>query len=144
MTVWKVKKTSTILTFLIFVIICENSYAQKNEVNFIFDKIEQGFNQRDVNFFSNYLSNRTYIRLSDGNSGHFSGNQSFYVLKRYFEDMNLSEFTYENLFQDSDNPYASGKVSYLKKGKRGALRVFILLENLYNSWKITQITINEI
>ena len=108
----------------------------------IFYRIEEGISGRAVDKFSNYFSNKNFLSLSSGNSGYYSSNQSFYVIKDYLSIYQPLTFKLDNIVTDSSTPFASGIFKYSSKGIRGTATVFISLQFEENQWRISQITIN--
>jgi hypothetical protein len=108
----------------------------------IFYRIEEGISGRAVDKFSNYFSNKNFLSLSSGNSGYYSSNQSFYVIKDYLSIYQPLTFKLDNIVTDSSTPFASGVLKYSSKGIRGTATVFISLQFEENQWRISQITIN--
>jgi hypothetical protein len=108
----------------------------------IFYRIEEGISGRAVDKFSNYFSNKNFLSLSSGNSGYYSSNQSFYVIKDYLSIYQPLTFKLDNIVTDSSTPFASGILKYSSKGIRGTATVFISLQFEENQWRISQITIN--
>ena len=117
------------------------SFNSKDEkIDIIFSEIEKGFSSGNVAVFSKYLSSQNYLSLSNGVSGYYSANQSFYVLQDFFKLHKTISFRY-SAKSEGKNPYATGFLTYELRGKRETAQVFIALEFSGNSWKISQITI---
>jgi hypothetical protein len=115
----------------------ENDSPQK-----ILQKVEEGFNNGDVEKFAKYFCSQTYASLSNGISGYYSPNQFFYIIQNYFSIYKPIGFRFIVLNDSTENPYASGFYKYESKGVRGNAQVFISLKIIGNDWKISQITIN--
>lgn len=115
---------------------------KSREANLLFIKIEEGLNSSAVDKFSKYFSGKNYISLTSGNSGYYSGNQSYYVIKDFLSVYQPISFKLTNTVLDSNNPFASGILKYNNKGIRGTATVFISLQYADNQWRISQITIN--
>jgi hypothetical protein len=108
----------------------------------IFQKVEEGFNNGDVEKFAKYFYSQTYASLSNGVTGYYSPNQFFYIIQNYFNIYKPIGFRFIVLNDSTENPYASGFYKYEAKGIRGNAQVFISLKIIGNDWKISQITIN--
>ncbi len=136
--------TVILFTLLIFSYASEN-YSQNikiADVNKIFIHIEDGLNNNAVDKFAGYFSEKNFISLKNGNSGYFSANQSYYVIKDFLSIYKPISFKLTNIVTDSTNPFASGILRYNNNGIRGASVVFISLQLINNQWRISQITIN--
>jgi hypothetical protein len=108
----------------------------------IFSDIEKGLSSGNVSVISRYFSPQTYFSLSNGVSGYYSSNQSFYILEDFFSIYKVSSFRFLNIQADKNNPYATGVYTFESKGQKGTSQVYVSLKNIGGSWKITQITIN--
>ena len=108
----------------------------------IFSEIEKALGSGNVSVISRYFSPQTYFSLSNGVSGYYSSNQSFYILEDFFSIYKVSSFRFKNIQADENNPYATGIYTFESKGQKGTSQVYVSLKNIGGSWKITQITIN--
>ncbi|HSP86664.1 MAG TPA: DUF4783 domain-containing protein [Ignavibacteriaceae bacterium] len=108
----------------------------------IFNNIESAISSGNVSALSGYLASQTYLSLSNGIRGYYSSNQAYYVLEDFFNIYNVTSFRFDNLNSKDDTPYATGVYNYDYKGKRNSSQVYISLNKMGKSWKITQITIN--
>lgn len=139
----KLKKVILIIAILpvLSLTLLANSFDLKDDkIDIIFSEIEKGFSSGNVAYFSKYLASQNYLSLSNGISGYYSANQSFYVLQEFFKLHKPISFRY-SAKSEGKNPYATGFLTYELRGKRETAQVFIALEFSLNSWKISQITI---
>jgi len=116
--------------------------AKDREANLLLIKIEEGLNSGAVDKFSKYFAGKNYISLTNGSSGYYSSNQSYYVIKDFLSIFQPISFKITNKVKDSNNPFASGTLKYNNKGIRGTATVFISLQYIESQWRISQITIN--
>jgi hypothetical protein len=126
--------------FLSSTLFADSFNIKEDKIDIIFSEIEKGFLNGNVAVFSTYLSSQNYLSLSNGISGYYSANQSFYVLQEFFKLHKPISFRY-SAKSEGKNPYATGFLTYELRGKRETAQVFIALEFAVNSWKISQITI---
>jgi hypothetical protein len=145
---------SRIAIIIVFLACLSNSFSQVNEHKHHFErydndspksilsKVEEGFNNGDVEKFAKYFSSQTYASLSNGISGYYSPNQFFYIIQNYFSIYKPIGFRFIVVNDSTENPYASGLYKYESRGIRGNSQVFISLKIIGNDWKISQITIN--
>lgn len=130
---------------MLILLSAKENYSQNvklSDVNKIFIHIEDGLNNNAVDKFAGYFSEKNFISLKNGNSGYFSANQSFYVIKDFLSIYKPISFKLTNIVTDSVNPFASGILKYNNNGIRGTAVVFISLQLVNNQWRISQITIN--
>ena len=103
---------------------------------------ENGVRTGAIKEFSNNLISETYISLENGESSYYSSNQSFYILKNFFQNYNPISFKLLKTSTNEERPFAIGKFVYSKSGIRGESQVFITLKLENENWKIAQIIIN--
>lgn len=132
-----------ILAFIFAVNTASAQDSKERDVQKLFIKIEEGLTSGSVDKFSNYFSGRNYISLSNGTSGYFSSNQSYYVIKDYLSVFQPISFKFTNIVADSGNPFAAGSLKFNNKGIRGTATVFVTLNFSDNEWRISQITISQ-
>lgn len=133
--------TILVLCFLGSLPIFSQSY-DKSKTDEIFTQFEDGIKTGAIKEFSGDLMSETYISLENGVSSYFSANQSFYILKDYFQNFKPITFKFINTNVSNKNPFAIGQYVYSKNGIRGESQVFIALKLEGENWKISQIIIN--
>ncbi len=146
----KILKTYNIL-FLMSVFLLNVSstasliFAQElkgKEAHKVFLRIEEGLNSSAVDKFSNYFGDKNYLSLTNGTTGYYSANQSYYVIKDFLSIYQSASFKLTNIVTETSTPFASGSLKYNNNGIRGTAIVFITLYLIDNQWRISQITIN--
>lgn len=113
---------------------------QQNES--IFREIESGINEGNIERVSKYFGQQTYFSLSSGINGYYSSNQAFYVVEDFFKLYRVTSFRLDNIKNNNNYSYATGKYNYDNKGQRSTAQVYISLKKIGNNWIITQFTIN--
>ena len=121
-------------------IISQDHKAQ--EAQKVFSSFEDGLSSGAVDKFSNYFCEKNYLSLSNGITGYYSSNQSYYVLKDYLSIYKPISFKLINIVTDTSTPFASGVLRYSSNGIRGTASVFVSLQHIDSKWHISQITIN--
>ena len=114
-----------------------NKEAQK-----IFSRFEEGMTTGAVDKFSKYFSYRTYLSFTDGVSGYYSFDQSYYVVKDFLSINLPLSFNLTNIITDTSTPFAYGTLKYVKNGIKGSAAVFISLQVINKKCQISQVTIN--
>ncbi|MBA4319556.1 MAG: hypothetical protein C0412_14235 [Flavobacterium sp.] len=138
-------RSSVKYLFLALFLVTVSMSAQNKELTEeekIFKQIEEGIANGNVDKFSTYFSDKIFISLSTGTPKNYSSNQAYYVVKNFLGIHNPTAFKFDFSSSDKFNPFASGELKYIKNGLRGKSKVFIMLKNDKNQWKISQITIN--
>jgi len=119
-----------------------DSLIQNSKVNETIEDIKIGFIKSDVSKISRYISSQVYLSLLTGVSGYYSSNQAYYILEKFLKDYSVISFSFERLSINSTTPYATGTYYYEHKGNRSEAKVYLSLKLLYDSWEITQISID--
>ena len=114
-----------------------NKEAQK-----IFSRFEEGISTGAVDKFSKYFAYRTYLSFTQGVSGYYSFDQSYYVVKDFLSINLPVSFTLTNIITETSTPFAFGTLKYIKSGIKGSATVFISLQLINKKWQISQVTIN--
>ena len=108
----------------------------------IFNDIETGIINNDVNKLSQYFSSQPYISLVNGVNGYYSSNQAYYILEDFFNSFKVVSFKMEETKTEGTVSYGKGDYYYEKKGRREVAHLYITLSKSGNKWYITQISIN--
>jgi hypothetical protein len=116
--------------------------SKSKEVQKVFSSFEDGLSKGAVDKFSNYFSEKNYLSLTNGITGYYSSNQSYYVLKDFLSVYQPISFKLVNIVTDTSTPFASGILRFSSRGVRGSANVFISLQQIDNKWHISQITVN--
>lgn len=114
--------------------------SQQDEL--IFKEIESGINEGNIERISKYFGQQTYFSFSNGINGYYSSNQAFYVVEDFFKLYRVTSFKLDNIKNNNNHSYATGKYNYDNKGQRSTAQVYISLKKIGNNWIITQFTIN--
>jgi hypothetical protein len=112
------------------------------KVETVLSSFEKGILHGTIEEFFVYFGSEIYLSFHNGITGSFSSNQSFFLLKDFFNDYIPVKFTYSKKVTDSEFPYGIGTLYYNRKGVKGILQVFISLTLESGNCKISQITID--
>jgi len=114
-----------------------NKEAQK-----IFSRFEEGMTTGAVDKFSQYFSYRTYLSFTQGVSGYYSFDQSYYVVKDFLSINLPISLNLTNIITETSTPFAFGTLKFIRSGIKGSATVFISLQLINKKWQISQVTIN--
>ena len=112
------------------------------EVEKVLSSFETGIQRGTIEEFYVHFGSEIYLSFHNGVTGSFSSNQSFFLLKEFFNDYTPIKFTYSKKKTDTKYPYGIGTLYYNRKGVKGILQVFISLNLESGNCKISQITID--
>ena len=140
------KRITVLLIFLMmFSVICSQMNGQEKrnkEAQIIFSRFEEGMATGAVDKFSKYFASRTYLSFTQGVSGYYSFDQSYYVVKDFLSINLPLSFNLTNIITETSTPFAFGTLRYIKSGIKGSAAVFISLQFINKNWQISQVTIN--
>ncbi len=132
--------------FLIFLLITVNHsivQAQDNpDALKTIIRIEDAFNNGNVEQLSEYIDNKTYFSFTSDLTGYFSYSQIYNLIKDYFEAYKAIKFSFASKSINADSPFGWGEYIYLKNGLRGSHKIFISLQSSDSKFYISQISIN--
>lgn len=119
-----------------------DTLIQNSKINETINQIETGFVKGDVSKISQYISSQVYLSILTDVSGYYSSNQAYYILDKFFKDYTVINFHFDRINIEATNPYATGIYYYEHKGNRSEAKVYLSLKLAYDSWEITQISID--
>lgn len=108
----------------------------------VLSSFESGILHGTIEEFYVHFGSEIYLSFHNGITGSFSSNQSFFLIKDFFNDYTPIKFNYTKKKTDSEYPYGIGTLYYNRKGVKGILQVFISLSLESGNCKISQITID--
>lgn len=115
---------------------------QQNSADKIFIQFEEGLNSGNLELFSTFFDEKTYVSLVNGYTGYLSSSQTYYVLKDFLAIYEPLSFKLSSKVTGTSSPFASGVLRYSVRGIRSSAMVFISLKKSDDRWVISQITIN--
>jgi len=144
-----IKNMKTSLNIFLLVVLffgaMSQSYAQdkfEDEPQVIFNKIESGIKEFDVNRFSDYFQSETFVSFINGVSGSFSSNQLFFIVQDFINSYKPISFRITKISSGPQYSFATGFYNYSYEGIKGVAKFYISLKTENGSWRISQISIN--
>lgn len=140
----KRKSVLFILLILLSVVYSQIQGQEKHnkEAQKIFSRFEEGMTTGAIDKFSQYFSYRTYLSFTQGVSGYYSFDQSYYVVKDFLSINLPISFNLTNIIIETSTPFAFGTLKFIRSGIKGSATVFISLQLINKKWQISQVTIN--
>lgn len=105
-------------------------------------KLEDAINTANIGTISSFLSSKVYVSLFTGENGYFSSNQTYFILKKFFEEYRVLSFAYNSMSATSTNPYGVGQYQFLQRGIRNSAQLYISLQQNENGWRLNHITVS--
>jgi len=107
----------------------------------IFQTIEKGVLTGDVSLFAERFAGQVQLNLRGDQSGYFSARQAFYILDNHFRARKAISFHFSTMADGETAPYATGSGTFVRKGVREFVQVYVLLGSSGERWNIAQVNI---
>jgi hypothetical protein len=107
----------------------------------LFRKIEEGISSGNVAKFSQDLARQTYVSVRGKESGYFSANQAFLILRNFFSSRRLTSFRLSKKESAGSMPFATGGGTAMSRGSLETLQVYIALTRVESRWVIEQFNV---
>ena len=109
----------------------------------VFDKIESACGNGDPNQFNPLLASKIYLNFFTGENGHFSANQAYFILRKFFAEHRAISCSLPTRSVHSPGPYATGQIQYLYRGTRYTAQIYTALTRADGGWLLTHLTISQ-
>jgi hypothetical protein len=119
----------------------KSEIKRQQEADDLFHRIEQGMINGLVENFSDAFALSLSLSVGTVERGLFSANQAKAILSEYFSARRITNFSFSRIKYTSVNPYATGRIVYIQKGKQESAQVYVLLALQNSHWKISQFNI---
>jgi hypothetical protein len=139
-----IRKFEIILIYLfIFLsnVFAQNPTGDKIHCREIFTAVEVGVDNGVAEAFSAFFAKQVYVSVRSGESGLYSSNQAYYILKNYLSTRKPLGFTFTTYGTTDNTPFATGRASFRYKGTREFVQVFVSLSRVEDDWVIDKINI---
>ncbi len=105
----------------------------------ILSEIEQGILHNDAAAFADHLGPQVAIAMSNDWGGSYSTNQSYSILKNFLGVRKTIGFRFTTIQQSGPTAYATGGGSFVRRGTKENLQIYVRLTLIEKRWLITQI-----
>jgi len=107
----------------------------------LFRKIEEGIAGGDIGRFSQDFARQAFVAVRGKESGYFSANQSFLIVRNFFASRKLSSFRLSKRESGGSMPFATGGGTFLSRGTMESFQVYVALTRLESRWVIAQFNV---
>jgi len=115
--------------------------GQHTDISTIFGSVEKGISTSALRLFASYLGPQVHLSISGQQDSYFSANQTAAVLQSYFERLKPVTFAFTRLQEKGENPYATGRLTYVSKGNRESVQIYVSLAQHDSKWVISQFNV---
>jgi hypothetical protein len=107
----------------------------------IFSSVESGILAGRADSLSPFFGTRIFIQLRGAEGGYFSAAQSYYILESFFTGRRTVSARFTTYGKSDTSPYATGSASFIMKGRRVDVQVYIALSPAGERWVISHLSI---
>ena len=107
----------------------------------LFAKIEAGITSGETARFSQDLARQTYVSVRGKESGYFSANQAFLIVRNYFSSRRLASFKLSKQESAGSMPFATGGGTFMSRGTLEQFQVYVALTRVESRWVIAQFNV---
>jgi hypothetical protein len=111
------------------------------EARVLFRLIERTILTSSISSSSSHFAPQVFVNMSGGESGYFSASQTVSILQRYFSSRASIAFEFSRFSETGTTPYATGRLSFVAKGRRESAQVYVSLRFSDSRWVINQFNI---
>jgi hypothetical protein len=119
----------------------KSEIKRQQEADDLFHRIEQGITNGSVDSFSEAFGASLSLSVGTVERGLFSANQAKAILSEYFSARRITSFSFSRVKYTTVNPYATGRIAFIRKGNQESAQVYVLLSLQNSHWKISQFNI---
>jgi hypothetical protein len=114
---------------------------QQVDVRKVFAQIERSISASSLSSVPVSFARQVYVNITGGESGYFSQNQVVSVLQSYFVRRAPLSFEFSRYNDEGPTPYATGRLTYVVRGRRETAQVYVSLAIQDSEWVISQFNI---
>ncbi|MBI3586380.1 MAG: DUF4783 domain-containing protein [Ignavibacteriales bacterium] len=111
------------------------------DVKGVFEKLEAGILKSTLTASPAFFASQVYVNITEGESGYFSANQVTSVLQNYFSSRKPVSFSFSRLSDKGSTPYATGRFTFISKGNRESVQIYVSLTMQESKWVVSQFNI---
>jgi hypothetical protein len=115
--------------------------VQQPEVRRVFNQIERSILNSSLSSVPVSFARQVYVNITGGESGYFSQNQVVSVLQSYFVPRTPLSFEFSRHNDQGPTPYATGRLTFVARGRRESAQVYVSLAIQDSQWVISQFNI---
>jgi hypothetical protein len=105
----------------------------------VFTAVEQGLAAGNVDQVSAHLDSRVYMQLRGSDGGYHSSTQAYYILSAFLKAHKPASIVFTTYGETDGAPYATGAASFIARGVREDLQIYVALHLSGDRWVITHL-----
>lgn len=106
-----------------------------------FLELEKGIATGSLSSLLGMVGQQVYIDIAGGERGYVSSNQAASLLQSFFAQRKPIAFTFSTVNQRAPSPYATGRYTFLHRGTRESVQIYVALTRQDSRWVISHVNI---
>lgn len=106
-----------------------------------FLELEKSIATGSLNILLGMIGQQVFIDIVGGERGYFSSNQAASLLQSFFAQRRPIAFTFSSVNQRAPSPYATGRYTFVHRGTRESVQVYVALTRQDARWVISHFNI---
>jgi hypothetical protein len=115
--------------------------VQDPDVQRTFRAVQEAIATGAIAVLRGYFGEQVSLNLQRIESGVYSGNQAASILGTYFEPRQRVSFSFTRMSDSVPNPYATGRLTFLHKGNRESVQVYVSLSRRGSTWVVCEFNV---
>lgn len=107
----------------------------------VFKAVEQGLATGTIEPFSDLLAGRVFVQLRGAEGGYHTSTQAYYILTSFLKSRKPLSVVLTTYGSTDGVPYATGGATFVSRGMREDLQVYIALHPSGERWVISHLNI---
>jgi len=114
---------------------------QAQEAKTLLQAVERGILGGSVEGFGTRFAKQVSMTISGGESGYYSSGQASLILQNFFSTRKPTQFAFSRMNDSLASPYATGRLSFIRRGSKESVQIYVSLTRQESRWVITQFNI---
>ena len=115
--------------------------VQYPEARALLQKVERGIVGGSAETFNVNFGKQVSMTITGAESGYYSAGQASLILQNFFSTRKPTQFVFSRINDTVASPYATGRLSFIRRGNRESVQVYVSLTRQESQWVITQFNI---
>ena len=107
----------------------------------VFKAVEHGLASGTIEPFSEYLAARVFVQLRGAEGGNHTATQAYYILASFLKSRKPLSVVLTTYGATDGVPYATGGATFVSRGVREDLQVYVALHPSGERWVISHLNI---
>lgn len=115
--------------------------VQDPEVQRVFRSVQEAIASGSTPVLRGYFGEQVSLNLQRVESGVYSANQAASILGTYFAPRQPISFSFSRMSDTGPNPYGTGRLTFLHRGNRQSVQVYVSLARRGSTWVVSEFTV---